>query len=74
MPGNDTEPLPQKHMECLKLYANGWLQDGFEFVPNSSEIDTFWKRDEERKRIRLTFREQQMWVHALDRLKASGKI
>ena len=70
MPNSGTH-LPRK---CLKLYDEGWKQDGFEFVENSSDIDFFWKRGEERTRIRLSLPEQQLWISELDRRKEQGKL
>lgn len=74
LPGADVEPLPSNHLECLRLYDNGWKQDGFEHIENSTSIDTFWIKGEDRVKITLTFREQQMWVHELDKRKARGEI
>jgi len=60
---------PQRWVECLQLYDNGWVQDGFDYVPNSYDIITYWKKEgeAEKKKVLLTFVEQQMWVKALTR-------
>ena len=61
----------QRWRDCIKLFECGWVQDGFDHVPNSYDIITYWKKDgeDERKAILLTFMEQQMWVRELTRSK-----
>ena len=54
---------------CLKLYAEGWKQDGFDFVNGSRDIITYWKKEgeEERKQVRLIPEQQRRWVRELER-------
>jgi len=60
------EPGPQRWRECLQLYDEGWIQDGFDYVPESYDIVAHWKKKgEERKSVLLTLAEQQRWVRIL---------
>jgi len=61
---------------CLKLYEEGWKQDGFDFVPGTRDIITYWKKEgkEERKQVRLIPEQQRRWIRELDRRKKLGEI
>lgn len=72
MSGKST--APKAHIECLRLYDEGWKQNGFEHVPHSTDIDTFWVKGQEHKRVRLNLLEQQLWVVELDKRKQKGLI
>ncbi len=57
---------PQRWRECIELYNDGWIQDGFDYVPESYDIVAHWKKKgEDRKSILLTLEEQQQWVRVL---------
>ena len=77
-PHSDLKPQPDERNEliCLKLYDIGWKQDGFEHVPDSYDIITYWKKDgeNERKQVRLTFSQQRRWVRELEKRKKENKI
>jgi hypothetical protein len=63
-------------LKCLKLYAEGWKQDGFDFVSGTRDIITYWKKEgvDERKQIRLIPEQQRRWIRELDRRKKSGEL
>lgn len=62
----------RNELKCIKLYGEGWNQDGFDFVPNSRDIITYWKKEgeSERKEVRLTADQQRRWIRILE---ANGK-
>ena len=60
---------------CLELYDKGWIQDGFDYVPETFDIITYWKKEgEEKKQVQLTLKQQQRWVRELEKRKKRGKI
>ena len=54
---------------CLRLYEEGWRQDGFDYVTASRDIITHWKKEgtEERKQVRLIPEQQRRWIRELER-------
>lgn len=52
---------------CLKLYDEGWKQDGFDYVSGSQDIITYWKKNGERKEVRLIPEQQRRWIRELER-------
>jgi hypothetical protein len=54
---------------CLRLYHDGWKQDGFDFITGSRDIITYWKKEgtEERKQVRLIPEQQRRWIRELER-------
>jgi len=71
-----TEMDYRNELQCLKLYEEGWKQDGFDFVPNSHDIITHWKKDDEygRKQVLLTFMQQRRWIRELEKRKKRGNL
>jgi len=71
-----TEIDYRDELKCLKLYDEGWKQDGFDFVPNSHDIITYWKKDgeSERKQVLLTFMQQRRWARELEKRRKRGEI
>jgi hypothetical protein len=58
----------RNELVCLALYDDGWIQDGFDHIPNSNSIITYWKKDGEvRREVMLTIEQQRRWVNELDK-------
>ena len=64
----------RNEQKCLALYNDGWVQDGFDYVPDSSDIITYWKKDGNQKQIQLTIKQQQRWIRELEKKKKKGEI
>jgi hypothetical protein len=66
----------RNELKCLKLYAEGWKQDGFDFVSGTQDIITYWKKEgtEERKQVRLIPEQQRRWIRELERRQKRGEI
>jgi len=60
-------PIPGSRWKtCLELFDDGWVQDGFDYVPDGHDMIFYWKKEgEERKQVLLTLEEQQLWIRAL---------
>lgn len=74
-PGIEYEVDKRNELQCLYLYDKGWRPDGFEHVPDSSDIVTFWKKEgvDERREVRLTFKQQRRWVQRIEQRIAEDK-
>ena len=61
---------------CLRLYHDGWKQDGFDFVAGSRDIITYWKKEgtEEKKQVRLIPEQQRRWARELERRQKLGEL
>lgn len=57
----------RNELQCIALYDDGWRSDGFDYVDNSNDIITFWKKDgeDERREVRLTMRQQRRWIRRI---------
>lgn len=58
---------------CLKLYDDGWVQDGFDYT-DSQDIIIYWKKGDKRKKIRMIPEQQRRWLRELDRRKKVGEL
>jgi hypothetical protein len=74
--GGGQEIDERNELVCLKLYDEGWKQDGFDFVNGTQDIITHWKKEgvEERKHVRLIPEQQRRWVRELERRQKQGEI
>jgi hypothetical protein len=73
-PYSETNTAPKderNELVCLALYDAGWKQDGFDYVPESTDIVTHWKKEgeSERKQVYLTFKQQRRWIREIERRK-----
>lgn len=66
----------RNELECLKLYEEGWKQDGFDFVAGTRDIITYWKKDgvKNRRQVYLIPEQQMRWIRELDRRKKLGEL
>lgn len=57
----------RNELQCLALYDEGWKQDGFDYVDESYDIITFWKKEgvDERREVRLTMEQQRRWIQRI---------
>jgi len=44
-PDIEYEVDKRNELQCLALYDEGWRPDGFEYITNSYDIITYWKKD-----------------------------
>jgi len=68
--------VDERHeLQCLALYDGGWRPDGFDYITNSYDIVTFWKKDgvDERKEVRLTLNQQRRWLQKIEARVAEDK-
>lgn len=79
-PGDNPEieyDMDERHeLQCLILYDDGWRPDGFDYIPNSYDIITFWKKGgvDERKEVHLTLDQQRRWLQRIEARIAEDKV
>jgi len=57
---------PQNWLECINLHIEGWANEKCEDIENSESILLTWKKDQISKGIKLTLREQLLWLEYLE--------